>query len=142
MFNGKAMDDIRGSANPKRLLIVDDEPGITGLIEIAAKQLGYAVSSIHDSNRFEKAFEAIKPTVIFLDVNMPNRGGLELIAVLARMSYAGKVVVMSGSDPYYVQMSSNIGSTRGLAIAGTLPKPFRKQQLLDLFANLTGPSLS
>lgn len=63
---------------------------------------------------------------------MPNRGGLELIAHLAQVNYAGKIVVMSGSDPRCIQMSSTIGTTRGLTIAGTLAKPFRKQQVLDL----------
>jgi CheY-like chemotaxis protein len=75
----------------------------------------------------------------FLDVNMPNRGGLELIAQLAKANYTGKVVVMSGSDPHYIEMSSTIGSTRGLAIAGTLAKPFRKQQIIDLLASLAVP---
>ena len=133
------MGEIRENASPNRLLIVDDEPGITGLIEIAAKQLGYSVSSVHDSDRFEKAFQSMKPTAIFLDINMPNRGGLELIAYLARANYTGKVVVMSGSDPHYVQKSSAAGSARGLTIAGTLAKPFRKQQLLDLLVSLGAP---
>lgn len=115
------MDDTRENSIQNRLLIVDDEPGITGLIEIAAKQVGYAVSYLHDSSHFEKAFETIKPTVVFLNVNMPNRGGLELIALLAKTNSLSKIVV----------------STRGLAIAGTLSKPFRKQQLLDLLVSLT-----
>ena len=133
------MDEMPETACPKRLLIVDDEPGITGLIEIAAKQLGYSVSSIHDSDRFEKAFQSTKPTAVFLDINMPNRGALELIAYLARANYTGKVVVMSGSDPHYVQKSSATGAARGLTIAGMLTKPFRKQQLLDLLVSLSAP---
>jgi hypothetical protein len=50
--------------------------------------------------------------------------------------YPGKVVVMSGSDPRYIQMSSTIAKTRGLAVAGTLAKPFRKQQVTDLLTRL------
>jgi hypothetical protein len=44
---------------------------------------------------------------------------------------------MSGSDPRYIQMSSTIARTRGLAVAGTLPKPFRKQAVLDLLSSLS-----
>jgi hypothetical protein len=43
---------------------------------------------------------------------------------------------MSGSDPRFIQMSSTIGKTRGLTVAGTLTKPFRQQQVLDLLAGL------
>jgi DNA-binding response OmpR family regulator len=119
-----------------RLLVIDDEPGITRLIELAAKRLGFSVLSIHESDRFEAAFHALQPTVIFLDINMPGRDGLELIAHLASANYDGKVVVMSGSDPRFIQMSSTIGKTRGLTVAGTLTKPFRQQQVLDLLAGL------
>ena len=44
---------------------------------------------------------------------MPGRDGMELIGYLAAGNYPGKVVVMSGSDPRYIQMSSTIAKTRG-----------------------------
>jgi DNA-binding response OmpR family regulator len=120
-----------------RVLIVDDEPGVARIIEFAAQQLGLDALSINSSEEFERAVEAIRPTIIFLDIAMPGRDGLELIACLAAGKYPGKVVVMSGSDPRYIQMSSTIARTRGLAVAGTLPKPFRKQAVLDLLSSLS-----
>jgi DNA-binding response OmpR family regulator len=115
-----------------RLLIVDDEPGVARVIETVAQSLGFEVQTIHDSELFEKALGQIRPTVILLDIAMPDRDGLELIGVLAAKRYPGKVVVMSGSHPSYIQMSAVIGKTRGLQIAGTLSKPFRKQELAAL----------
>ena len=123
-------------ARPSRLLIVDDEPGITRVIEAAARELSFEVVSINDTDQFEKALQQFKPTLIFLDIAMPGRDGVELIGHLAAGHYPGKVVVMSGSDPRYIQMSSTIAKMRGLIVAGTLPKPFRKQQVLDLLASL------
>jgi FixJ family two-component response regulator len=69
---------------------------------------------------------------------MPGRDGLELIGHLSARKYSGKVVVMSGSDPLYIQMSATIAMTRDLRLAGTLAKPFRKQQVLDLLTSLAG----
>ena len=120
-----------------RVLIVDDEPGVARIIEFAARELGLEALSINSSEEFERAVDAIRPTIIFLDIAMHGRDGLELIACLAAGKYAGKVVVMSGSDPRYIQMSSTIARTRGLAVAGTLPKPFRKQTVLDLLSSLS-----
>jgi len=77
-----------------------------------------------------------------LDIAMPGRDGVELIGHLAAGNYPGKVVVMSGSDPRYIQMSSTIAKTRGLAVAGTLAKPFRKQQVTDLLTRLAERSAS
>lgn len=119
-----------------RLLIVDDDPDITRVIETAAFAFGFEAMSINDTAQFEKAFEAIKPTIIFLDVAMPGRDGVELIGYLEAGNYPGKVVIMSGTDPRYIQMSSAIGKMRGLEIAGTLAKPFRKQQVMDLLTDL------
>ena len=127
-----------GTAN--RLLIVDDEPGITRVIEAAARQLAFEVLAIHDTDQFEKALGQIRPTIIFLDIAMPGRDGLELIAYLAAGNYPGKVVVMSGSDPRYIQMSSTIATTRGLWVAGTLTKPFRKQAVTHLLISLALPA--
>jgi DNA-binding NtrC family response regulator len=125
-----------GQSAAVRVLIVDDEAGITRVIEAAARELGFEVLAIHDSDQFEKALGQIMPTIIFLDIAMPGRDGMELIGYLAAGNYPGKVVVMSGSDPRYIQMSSAIAKTRGLMVAGTLAKPFRKQQVTDLLARL------
>jgi FixJ family two-component response regulator len=73
---------------------------------------------------------------MILDIAVPGRDGVELIGHLAAGNYPGKIVVMSGSDPRYIQMSSTIATMRGLMVAGTLAKPFRKQQVTDLLTRL------
>jgi DNA-binding response OmpR family regulator len=119
-----------------RLLIVDDQQDITRLIETFARTVGYEALSINDTDLFERALEQIEPTVVFLDIAMPQRDGMELIGRLAAGHYLGKVVVMSGSDERYIQMSSAIAKTRGLSVAGTLIKPFRKRAVTDLLVGL------
>jgi len=122
-----------------RLLIVDDEPGVTRLIAAAARKLQFDVLEIHDTDQFEKAIEKIQPTIILLDIAMPGRDGMELIGHLSAGNYPGKVVIMSGTDPRYIQMSSTIAKTRGLWVAGTLAKPFRMSVVNDLLVSLTMP---
>jgi DNA-binding NtrC family response regulator len=119
-----------------RLLIVDDEAAIARLIEQAAREVGFEVRAIFDSQDFEKAVQEIDPNIVFLDIAMPGRDGLELIGHLAASNFPGKVVVMSGSDKSYIQMSSTIAKARGLKVAGTLEKPFRRQTILDLLRSL------
>jgi DNA-binding NtrC family response regulator len=132
--------DPRQAGIKKRLLIVDDEPGITRLIESAALGLGFEVVAINHTSEFEKALAALNPTIILLDVSMPDRDGLELIAHLAKGNYAGRLAIMSGSDPRYIQMSSAIAKMRGLHVAGTLAKPFRMHEVTDLLSRLASES--
>jgi DNA-binding response OmpR family regulator len=119
-----------------RLLIVDDEAAIARLIEQAAREVGFEVRAIFDSQDFEKAVQDVDPNIVFLDIAMPGRDGLELIGHLAARNFTGKVVVMSGSDKSYIQMSSTIAKARGLNVGGTLEKPFRRQAILDLLRSL------
>ena len=123
-------------AASNRLLIVDDERDITRLIEISARQLGYDVLAINDTDLFEKSIQLFDPTIIMLDIAMPGRDGVELIGHLSAGGYQGKVVVMSGSHPSYIQMSSTIATVRGLNLAGSLAKPFRKQMVTELLTGL------
>ena len=119
-----------------RLLIVDDEAEVARIIERVGLQLGLQVLAINDSARFEDAFATIDPTFVLLDLSMPGRDGIELMAQLATRNYAGKIVVMSGSDERVMQMKA-----RGLAVEGFLSKPFRKQRLQELLVSLA-PSKS
>ncbi len=73
-----------------RLLIVDDEAAIARLIEQAAHEVGSEVRAIFDSQDFEKALQEIDPNVVFLDIAMPGRDGLELIGHLAASKFPGK----------------------------------------------------
>lgn len=123
-----------------RLLIVDDEPAITQIVESAACELGLRSFVIHDSDQFETALDTIKPTIIFLDVVMPHRDGVELIAHLAARKYPGRLVIMSG-QPLYLEMSFNLANAQGLRPAALLTKPFRKRQIRDLLRELAARSV-
>jgi DNA-binding response OmpR family regulator len=133
---GNHWPNIAAMGSTNRLLIVDDQPGVTGVLEVTAIRLGFKVLVIHDTDEFEKALQTFSPTIVLLDIAMPGRDGVELIGHLARNNYPGQVVVMSGADPLYIQMSSTIAKRRGLRLAGTLLKPFRRQQVTDLLTRL------
>src|SRR5690242_6659933 len=101
-----------------------------------ARSVGIETLAINDPEQFETAFDRIKPTIIVLDIVMPGRDGTELVGQLAAGNYPGKIVLMSGADPAYMQMSSRLGKTHGLMIAETLMKPSRKQQVVSLLSRL------
>ena len=128
------------SVATNRLLIVDDESEITRLLETIARSVGFEVLAINDSDQIEKALGQLDPTVIFLDIAMPGRDGMELIGHLSARNYPGQVVIMSGSDERYIQMSATIAKTRDLRLAGTLAKPFRKEQVVGLLMSLALPA--
>jgi len=124
------------SSEQGRLLIVEDEEDFARFLSRVATDLGYAVHLVLRSPDFEIQLSSWKPSVVFLDVFMPDRDGLELLGTLQQHAYDGQLVMMSGADPLYLNMAAASAKMRGLRLAGVLPKPCRKQDVQELLARL------
>lgn len=119
-----------------RLLIVDDEPDIARIAEAMAVAIGYVARVVERSTDFEPIFSQWRPTVILLDIIMPGRDGLELLGALQQQNFRGPLIMMSGADPIYLNMAAASAKARGLNLAHTLSKPFRKEQLQSMLQAL------
>ena len=120
------------SASHGRLLIVEDEEAFARFVTAVATGMGYEVRAVVHSRDFEFQLAEWKPTVLFLDVFMPDRDGLELLGLLQKHAYDGQVVMMSGADALYLNMAAASAKVRGLRLAGILAKPCRKQEIEDI----------
>lgn len=68
----------------KRILIVDDQPLGRELVRTVLESSGYQVIEAADGEEaLEKAFSAL-PDLILLDIHMPARDGLSVVAELRR----------------------------------------------------------
>jgi len=120
------------SASHGRLLIVEDEEAFARFVTAVATGMGYEVRAVVHSRDFEFQLAEWKPTVLFLDIFMPDRDGLELLGLLQKHAYDGRVVMMSGADALYLNMAAASAKVRGLRLAGILAKPCRKQEIEDI----------
>jgi DNA-binding response OmpR family regulator len=108
----------------KRLLVVDDEPEIREIIRRAASGLDYDVETTENASEFKKAYESFDPTVIVLDIVMPQTDGIELIKWLIECGATAGIIVASGYNPLYAKMAATLGTDRGLSVS-YLDKPFK-----------------
>jgi CheY-like chemotaxis protein len=67
---------------PARVLVVDDDPVIRGLIRVNLELEGFDVSEADDGSSCLDVLESISPRVIVLDIAMPNVDGLSTITQL------------------------------------------------------------
>ena len=70
--------------SPTRILVIDDEPSITKLVEAYLKPEGYEVYTAVDGPSGLKAARAYKPDLIVLDVMLPKLDGFEVCRILRR----------------------------------------------------------
>ena len=121
----------------KRLLIVDDEPRLAEVVRRAASALGYDARATFSGEEFVTVFDEFRPTVVFLDMVMPDIDGYDLVTWLRDRKYTDRILVASGHDEQYARQAEQFGSDCGLDVT-FLHKPFRVD---DLQKAITGVSV-
>lgn len=64
---------------PKRILVVEDNADMRGLLAMYLQDVGYTVDLAEDGNEALRTVEAECPDLLIIDLRMPNGDGLELI---------------------------------------------------------------
>jgi DNA-binding response OmpR family regulator len=119
------------------VLCADDDEDILSLVTLRLERAGFDVAKVGDGDAALAAARELRPAVAVLDVMMPRRTGLEVLAELrADPSFAElKVILLSAR----VQESD---VERGLDAGADayLAKPFKAQELVAAVEELLGRS--
>jgi DNA-binding response OmpR family regulator len=81
------------SAAGKRILIVDDEPGVIELLEMALKKEGFQIETAADGQEAVEKIMKARPDLIILDLKLPRIPGIEILRIL-QANDAGDVPVL------------------------------------------------
>ncbi len=65
-------------ADPKYVLIVDDDPDLVETVSMNLEAKGYRVGKAFDGEEARESIEKERPDLIVLDVMMPRKNGYEL----------------------------------------------------------------
>ena len=122
---------------PATVMIVDDSQMVRKQVARTLVAAGFAVIEAQDGadalRQLSTAAEA--PSLIVLDVNMPNMGGIEFLQSLrARgpgLAMPPVVMLTTEGDPKLMQEAKSLGAK------GWIVKPFRPEMLLAAVQKLT-----
>jgi UDP-3-O-acyl N-acetylglucosamine deacetylase len=78
------------------VLIVDDEPGILSALAGILGDEGYETLTTSSGGEAVELYRQRSPDVVFLDIWLPDRDGLETLQALREVDPAAAVVMMSG----------------------------------------------
>lgn len=115
-----------------RLLIIDDEAGVREFVRDAAEEMGYEVIATGTPEEFFAAQLAFAPTVMLIDLMMPDTDGVEILRALAERPCEGRIALISGADGRVLKTAHRVGEQYGLSMIGTVQKPVSLETLEDL----------
>jgi two-component system OmpR family response regulator len=113
------------SAEPHRVLVVDDEPNIVDVITMALRFLGFAVESAASGAEALAAVERFRPHIMVLDVMLGDMEGFEVARRLGAQRSRVPIVFLTARDAVEDRI-------RGLTLGGDdyVTKPFSLEELV------------
>lgn len=116
----------------KKLLVIDDEPGIIQVIEMAARQLGWETQSLRDPVGAAETFIKFNPDLLLLDMIMPQKDGIDVLHEILSRQIPVKVVLTSGYGDSYLRLGVGVAKFHHCVDVSVLRKPFRRSELTEL----------
>jgi len=81
-----------------RLLLAEDDPMIGASVQRGLRQEGYGVDWLRDGREVEPALAATPYDLLLLDLGLPGRGGLEVLAGLREAGRHLPVLILTARD--------------------------------------------
>src|ERR671910_1221806 len=108
----------------RRILVVDDDPDIRGLLRVLLDRRGFAVTEARDGQEALRAFYTERPDLVVLDVAMPVLDGWKTLERIRELTDVPVVMLTAKAD--------ELEKTRGLRAGADdyVTKPFGRQELL------------
>ncbi len=110
---------------PKPLvLVIDDDPSITDVVEMALEQLGYETICCHTVDAAKAQVLKRSPDVVLVDSRIPGSNGAEFMSWFSKADGKEKLVLMSAA----ADIESIAARAGGVSF---LRKPFSLDALED-----------
>ena len=118
------IDTISQREPARRLALVDDNAEFRAIVRMVAEPMGWQVSEFPNGRAFFAWLSSsAPPTLIMLDMVMPDMDGIETLAGLGASSLRCPVILMTGRSPLYTSTGEQLGNAHGIDIARVLQKP-------------------
>jgi hypothetical protein len=83
-----------------RIVIADDNAEIRELLTETFKDLGYEIDTVSDGYELISYLEKNFPSLIILDMMMPEKSGAAIFDTLKQMSPYSRIIIYTGRSDY------------------------------------------
>jgi FixJ family two-component response regulator len=111
--------------------VLDDEARLGVALCKALAGIGIEARQFVEPAAFLRELEPCNPDLILLDLALGQSDAIEVIHHLEAREFKGRVMLISGRDIGTIIEVERIGTSHGLSMLPSLPKPFRIADIMD-----------
>jgi DNA-binding response OmpR family regulator len=112
--------------NKGPILVIDDEAEACEFIKSFLEERDYSVITALNGHNGIEAIKNKKPSLVFLDMRMPDMSGLDVLSKLKEDGVTAKIILMTAIDE-----EAEIEKARQLGVIGLLKKPIQMTELSE-----------
>jgi CheY-like chemotaxis protein len=116
------------SAQPSRILVIDDDDLVRGTIRAALEGAGYQVLEATDGEEGVALFRTMPADLVLCDIFMPGMEGIEAIRLLRERRASVPIIAISGGgsrgEMSFLEAAKKLGANDALA------KPFTMSDMV------------
>ena len=117
-----------------KILLVDDAAFMRMMLKNTLSQAGYTdLIEAEDGVKAVEAYTAEKPDLVFMDITMPNKDGLETLKEIKAMDPGATVVMCSAMGQETMVMDSIKSGAKDFSV-----KPFKPERVLSTVKKILG----
>jgi CheY-like chemotaxis protein len=111
------------------ILIIDDEPGVLGILRKILESAGHSVTEAPDGEVALRHYEGKPADLVITDIFMPGMDGIELLVHIRKTFPDARVLAMSGGG--LLSRDQALSDASLLGADEILQKPFSKDEVLE-----------
>ena len=118
----------------KKIMVVDDEPGIRNLLFDVLSGEGFKVTLAKDGKDSLSQMKKDRFDLVITDINMPHLDGIELLKKMKKAGRKERIIIMTGKSFDMAHFKKDIPP-----IADELRKPFHMNNFLEAVSSVLAP---
>lgn len=118
-----------------RFLVIDDDEDGSSLLRTVAEKLGFEVTLCGDYDSVESTLNRHEPDVLFLDLRLGHRDGVEVLSLLAERKCKSRIYLIGTMEAMILESACRVGQQFGLDVGGYWQKPLDADDIEEQLAS-------
>ncbi|CAM2786777.1 EAL domain-containing response regulator [Vibrio mytili] len=118
------------------VMVIDDHPLQTTLLSHALRKHGASVMRFNSVDHAITCATAGDIDVIFCDIMMPGKDGIDMMELLHQIEYKGKVVLVSAMELTIISALQAMCAEFSFDVIGKLQKPFKSADIAKIIRQM------